>query len=133
MSPRPSPLQTLLLRVLRHLVLVLDGVLGARAAELRSRLDALPPTHRRRARLHVEIRRLARMRAMFADPGLLDDAGFRGKATEVARVRNDAGRRAIPRRRIHPTRYRGLSGATPAARTTSCAMEGRCTAGIAVA
>ncbi len=133
MSPRPSPFHTLLLRILRHLVLVLDGVLGARAVELRRRHDALPPNHRRRFRLHAEMLRLARMRAMLAEPGVLDDAGFRGKAAEVARVRNDAGRRALPRRRIHPTRYRGLRGAMPAPRAACGQWVGRCTAGIAVA
>ena len=86
MSPRPSSLQRLLLRVLRQLVLVLDGVLGARLAALRARRDALPPAHRRHARFEAELRRLARLRLLLADPDLLDDPGFRGKAAEVARV-----------------------------------------------
>ena len=131
MSPRPATFQHLLLRVLRHLLLVLDAVFGARVGEMRARLDALPPGDRRRARLLGEIRRLARVRAMLAEPGVLDDPAFRGKAAEVARVRNDAGRRALARRRPHGTRYVGLHGA--AERPVSLREEGRCSRSIAVA
>ena len=130
MPPRPL-FPHLLLRILRHLLLVLDAVLGARAGELRARLAALPVGHRKRARLEGEMRRLARMRAVLTDPGLLDDAAFRGKAAEVARVRNDAGRRALARRFLYPTRVRRLRGArAPAAWSMA---GGRCTCGIAIA
>ncbi len=131
MSPRPSIIQCLLLRVVRQMLLVLDAMLGARAMELRAWLDGLPAGHRRRARVLGELRRLARVRAMLAEPGLLDDPAFRGKAAEVARVRNDAGRRALPRRRLSAARYAGMRAAfavVPALRE-----EGRCTGCIAVA
>ncbi|MCX7383417.1 MAG: hypothetical protein NT133_18825 [Alphaproteobacteria bacterium] len=131
MSPRPSIIQCLLLRVVRHMLLVLDAMLGARAVELRARLDALPPGHRRRARLLGEIRRLARVRAMLAEPGLLDDPAFRGKAAEVARVRNDAGRRALERRRLQATPCAGMNAAFWV--VSAVREEGRCTGCSAVA
>ncbi len=130
MSPRPLP-QTLLRRVLARLLLVLGAVLGARGVELRARLDALPQGHRRRARLQAEIRRLARLRALLAEPGVLDDPGFRGKAAEVARVRNDAGRRALPRRRLVAAPHAGPRAAFPL--VSAVLGEGRCSGCIAVA
>ncbi len=125
MTSRPSSFQRLMLRVLRHLVLALDGVLGTRLAALRARLDALPLAHRHRARFAAEIRRLARLRVLLSDPDLLADPGFRGKAAEVARVRNDAGRRAMARRLLYPAPYAGLSGARPEVGYST--EEGRCT------
>ncbi len=130
MLSRPS-LHHLLLCMLRHLLPALVAVLGARAVELRARLAALPAGHRRRARMLGELRRLARWRALLAEPELLDDPAFRGKAAEVARVRNDAGRRALARRWIYPTPCRRLSGAAEAALCR--AEEQRCRIGIAVA
>ncbi len=129
MPPRPSHLQTLL-RALRHLLLVLGGVLGARAAALRARRDALPPGHRRRTGLEKALRRIAWAQEALSDPGLLDDAGFRGKLAEVARVQADAGRRALARRSIFPTPLTRLRGARPVAQGRP--EEGRCTGGIAV-
>lgn len=114
MSPRPSHLQTLL-RLLRHMLAGLCGVLGAREAALRAQHDALPPGHRRRAGLEKELRRITWAQAVLADPDLPADAAFRGKAAEVARVRADAGRRALARRYIHPSPRAQLRGATPAA------------------
>ncbi len=133
MSSAPSPRQTLLTRILRQMLLVLGGLFGARMAILRTRLDALPAGHRRRARIGAEIARLARLRALLAEGDVLDDAAFRGKAAEVARVRNDAGRRSMVRRRIHPTRYILLRTSRPAPGMAARVPGGRCTASIAVA
>ncbi len=133
MSSAPSPLHTVLNRILRHLLLVLGGLFGARIAFLRARLDALPAGHRRRARIAAEMARLARLTALLAEGDLLEDAAFRGKAAEVARVRNDAGRRAMVRRRIHPTRYGLLRAARPAPDAAWHRLDGRCTASLHVA
>ena len=133
MSSAPSPLHTVLNRILRQMLLVLGGLFGARMAFLRTRLDALPAGHRRRARIGAEIARLARLLALLAEGDVLDDAAFRGKAAEVARVRNDAGRRAMVRRRIHPTRYGLLRAACPAPETAWRRLDGRCTASLYVA
>ena len=134
MSPAPSLLHAVLMLALRHVLLVLDGILGARLAMLRARRDGLPLGHRRRARMAAEMRRLARYLAALADPGLIGDAGFRGKAAEVARVCNDAGRRAVPRRRLSPTRYRHSRAARRRTKGPAVApLSGaeRCTIGIA--
>lgn len=121
----PAAVEAVLLRMLRQLVLVLGGMLGARAEFLRARRDRLPAGDRRRARLTAELRRLARLRALLADPEVLNDPGFRGTAAEVARVRNDAGRRALARRRLQPVpparlRYAGMGYAA------ACRWADRC-------
>ncbi len=130
MSPRPSHLQALL-HVLRHMLAVLCGALGARAAMLQARCDALPEGHRRRAGLEKELRRIAWVQAVLAGPDLPEDAAFRGLAAERARVHADAGRRAMVRRYIYPTSIVRLRGAVPAAALRL--EEARCTGGIGVA
>lgn len=133
MSSAPLPLHSVLNRILRHMLLVLGGLLGARVAVLRARRAALPAGHRRRARIGAEMARLARLQALLAEGDVLEDAAFRGKAAEVTRVRNDAGRRAMVRRLIHPTRYGLLRAARPVPPEASRVPGGRCTAAIAVA
>ena len=130
MSPRPSHLQALL-RVLRHVMGVVWGVLGLREAELRARCDCLPEGHRRRLGMEREMRRIAWAQAVLADPGLLEDAAFRGLAAERARVHADAGRRATARRSIHPTPLVRLAGAMPAVAVRM--EEERCSGGRSVA
>lgn len=136
MSPAPSLLHAVLMHALRRLLLVLEGILGVRLALLRARRDALPLGHGRRRRLEAEMRRLARYRAMLADPELMEDAAFRGKAAEVARVIADAGRRAMARRMLAPTRYahaRAARRLTAGPAVAPCVVGGRCTIGIGVA
>ncbi len=130
MPPRPSHLQALL-RVLRHMLGVLWGALGVRAAALRARCDMLPEGHRRRAGLEKELRRIAWAQTLLADPALAEDAAFRGLAAERARVHADAGRRAMVRRYLYPAPLARLAGAVPAA--TVRLAEARCTGFIAVA
>ena len=127
MPPAPSTLQDLLRRLVLRLVLLLDAALGARTAWLRLRLAALPENHKRRAVLETEISRLDRARALLADPESYEDPRFRGLVAEVARVRNDPGRRALARRRIYPRLFwrlpdsipTGAPGLTPRARCTT--------------
>lgn len=126
MSSAPPLLHGLLTRLLRQLLLVLAGLFDARVAELHARWAGLPEGHRRRARLKAEIARIARLRALIEAEDLLDDPAFRGKAAEVARVRNDAGRRALVRRRIHPTRYGLLRRDRPGPHRTWVTPGGRC-------
>ena len=133
MPSAPFPLHSVLNLILWRMLLVLGGLFGARIAGLRMRRDALPAGDRRRARIAAEMARLARLRALLAEGDVLDDAVFRGRAAEVARVRNDAGRRAMVRRRIHPTRYMLLRAARPAPKAAWCRGVGRCTASIGVA
>ncbi len=130
MSPRPSHLQKLL-RILRQMLLVLCGALGARAAELRARRDRLPQGHRRLVGMEKELRRIAWAQEVLADPALLEDAAFRGLAAERARVRADAGRMALVRRSIYPTALTRLCGAVPASLARREAE--RCTGCTAVA
>ena len=133
MSPIPStrrakasPLQQILRRLVLRLILLLDAMLGDRAARLRARLDARP-THRH-ARAHArELARLARVRATLADPHLFDDPRMIGCAAEAARVRNDPGRRALARRRIHPNPFFALPKSRPSPRAELEPPEGRCT------
>ena len=132
MLSRPS-LHRLLLCMLRQLLPALIAVLGARTAELRVRLAALPAGHRRRARMLGELRRLARWRVLLAEPELLDDPAFRGKAAEVARVRNDAGRRALVRRLVHPPRYGLLRRDRPGPRYAWITPGGRCSCWMGIA
>lgn len=133
MSSTPSPLPNLLMRVLRHLLMVLGGVLGARVAFLRARWERLPVGDRRRARVAAEIARVVRLQKLVADGDLLDDPAFRGRAAEVARMRNDAGRRAMVRLMVHPTRYGLLRRARPAPARVPHVLYGRCTVIMGVA
>ena len=133
MSSTPPPVPNPLLRVLRHLLMVLGGMLGARAAFLRARWEILPVGDRRRARVAAEIARLVRLQLLVADGALLDDPAFRGRAAEVARMRNDAGRRAMVRRLVHPTRYGLLRSARPAPPRARRVPGGRCTSIMGVA
>ena len=117
----PPALQAILRRLALRLILMLDAVLGARAARLR----ALPARHARaQARA---LARLDRVRATLADPHLFDDPRMIGCAAEVARVRNDPGRRALPRRRIYPRIRFPLPTARPAPAAELEPPEGRCT------
>ncbi len=133
MSSAPPLLRNLLAQLLRHLLLVLAGLLGARMDSLRAMQAALPAGHRRRARFAAEIARLVRLRALLAEEDLLNDPGFLGKAAEVARMRNDAGRRALVRRRVHPTRYGLLRSARPAPPRAWHTPGGRCSSCMAIA
>lgn len=136
MSPAPSLLHAVLMHALRRLLLVLDGILGVRLAVLRARRDGLPLGHRRRAGMEAELRRLVRCRDVLADPQLMEDAAFRGKVAEVARVIADAGRRALARRMLVPARYahaRAARRRTAGPAVAPLAGVERCTIGIAVA
>ena len=121
MPPTPTPLQDILRRLVLRLVLLLDGLMGLRVAFLRARLATLPPSHRRRAGLEAELARAERVRAILADPDSYDDPRFAGLCAEVARVRNDPGRRALARRRIYPWLFFAL----PAARAVRTDVLGR--------
>ena len=109
MSPAAA-LQDLIRRLVLRLVLLLDGLLGDRASRLRARLAARPD-HRHARAMERELARIARVRTILEDPHLFDDPRMIGCAAEVARVRNDPGRRALPRRRIHPNLFFALPGA----------------------
>ncbi len=133
MSSAPALLRNLLAHLLRHLLPVLAGLLDARMEFLRARRAALPAGHRRRARFGAEMARLARLRALLAEGDLLDDPGFLGRAAEVARMRNDAGRRALVRRLVHPTRYLLLRSARPAPQRAWLTPGGRCSGCMGIA
>ena len=126
MSPKPSSLQQVLRALVLRLVLLLDGFLGRRAAFLRARLHARP-AHRHHRAMTRELARLERVRTTLADPHLFDDPRMIGCAAEVARVRNDAGRRARVRRILWGTPPRPIPAAIPAPRATLEAPEERCT------
>ena len=85
MSSTPTLLQQMLRALVVRLVLLLDGFLGVREVWLRARLAALPEGHKRLA-------------ALLADPASYVDPRFAELIATVARVRNDAGRRAMVRR-----------------------------------
>jgi hypothetical protein len=108
MSPAPSLFQRLLRRLVLRLVIVLGGLLGMREVALRARLAVLPEGHKRRAGLEAELARIERARALLDDPEAWEDPRFAGLVAEVARVRNDAGRRALARRRIYPNWFFAL-------------------------
>lgn len=129
MPPAPSPFQQALRALVARLVLLLDGCLGARQAWLRARIAALPPTHKRRAPLLAELARAAQARALLADPESHQDPRFRGLIAQVARVRMDAGRRALARRCIHVTPWLALPCPLPAPRAELEPPEGRSTRG----
>ena len=128
MSPAAA-LQDLIRRLVLRLVLLLDGLLAHRAARLRARLAA-NPNHRLARAMARELARLERVRATLADPHLFDDPRLIGTAAEVARVRNDPGRRALARRRIYPWLFFALPTARPAPCAELEAPEGRCTTSI---
>ncbi len=98
MPPLPALLHSLLRFAALRLALLLGGVLVQRERRLRARLAALPERHRRRAGLLRELAKLTRARDALTDWAFFVDAGTRGKAAEVARCVNDAGRRALARR-----------------------------------
>ncbi len=133
------PLPAFLLILLRRVVLRLLGLAGAglarREARLRHILAAMGARHRRRSGLERELAKIARLRAALADPGFWEDARSAGLAATVARCANDAGRRAVARRRgLGGARNRGMRGLTgakprarrPAAERCSSAMAGPC-------
>ncbi len=130
MSPHPTILQAVLRALVVRLVLLLDGFLGVREAWLRARIAALPEGHKRLAVVLAELGRVERARAVLADPESYEDPRFRGLIATVARVRNDAGRRALVRRCIFVSLWFGLPGALPAPGAELEAPEGRCIGGI---
>lgn len=127
MSPASSLFRAILRRLLLRLVLLLDAVQAAREGYLRARLAALPEGHRRRAGLMAELAKAERYRALLADEEAWEDPRFAGLVAEVARVRNDPGRRALARRRVYPRWFWLLPVALPVPAATLCARGGRCT------
>ncbi len=113
MPPASSPLQSLLRCFVLRLALLLGGVLAGREQRMRARVAAMPLHHRHRARLLRELARIAWVRAALADPGFGEDPRTVGKATEVARCVNDAGRRAVARRPLWIARRRAARAASP--------------------
>ena len=126
MSP-VSILQDLLRRLVLRLVLLLDRRIAGREAWLLARLATMPRDHRHRAALEADLARLRRARAVLDDPESWDDPRFAGLAAQVARVRNDPGRRALARRRIYPWIFFALPAPRPARSAELEAPEGRCT------
>ena len=98
MPPVPAILHTLLRHIALRLALLLGGLLAVREGWMQARLAAMPEGHRHRARLMRELAFMAQVRAALADPEFREDPCTIGKAAEVARCVNDAGRRALARR-----------------------------------
>ncbi|MCX7383433.1 MAG: hypothetical protein NT133_18915 [Alphaproteobacteria bacterium] len=98
MPPVPAILHRMLRHIALRLALLLGGVLAVREGRMRARLAAMPVGHRHRARLMRDLASMARVRAALADPEFREDPRTIGKAAEVGRCVNDAGRRAVARR-----------------------------------
>ncbi len=135
MPPVPAILHTLLRHIALRLALLLGGLLAVREGWMQARLAAMPEGHRHRARLMRELAFMAQVRAALADPEFREDPCTIGKAAEVARCVNDAGRRAVARLfGLMFSRGRGMRrvarGAAPAA---DRAMAARCTGFTSVA
>ncbi len=97
MPSAPALLHRLLRCLVLRMALMLGGVLEVRAAAMRARSRVMPEG-KPRARLERELARIAGIRAALAAPSFWRDPRSAGKAAEVARCANDAGRRAMPRR-----------------------------------
>ncbi len=128
MSSAPFPLQEILRRLVLRLILMVESALSARVAGLRGRLAGMGAGHRHRVRLERELARAERYAAVVADPAFWAEPGVAGRAAEVARVVNDAGRLALVRRMIWPRRVRRPRAFALVA--GPCDWGGRCTGGV---
>ena len=126
MTQSPTLFQALLRRLVLRLVLMLDAGLGLRIAFLRLRLAMLPERHKRRRRLEQALARLLRVREILADPETYEDPGIPGLLAEIARVNNDAGRRALVRLYRWPTPPRPIPAPLPGP-LVALAPGARCT------
>lgn len=104
----PSTFQEILRSLVLRLILMVESALSRRIAGLRRRVAAVGEGDRHHLRLSRELAKAERYEAILADPGFWDDLRIVGKATEIARVVRDAGRRALVRCYMWPARVRRM-------------------------